>query len=81
MSDRRWWMLDQFGNPLNPDRFPPRPEGSIQSNDLCHPWHHAQNHLHKESEELRGIHMFGTLTEVRNELERAKIQQSELPVK
>jgi hypothetical protein len=80
MFDRKWWLLDQSGNPLNPLRFPPRPEGSIQSEDLCHPWHHSENHLHGENGN-KGIHMFGTLEEVRYELHRAKTRQSKLPIK
>jgi hypothetical protein len=81
MPDRKWWMLNQFGNPFNPEAFPPRPEGAVQSDDPCHPWHHTESHLHEEANNLSGIHMFGTLIEVRAELERAKLRRSPLPIK
>ena len=77
---RKWWMLDEHGNPLDPETFLPRPKEAIQDEDPCHPWHLQYSHLHGKNEKIVGIHMHGTLIEVHTEFERTKLQQSTLPI-
>lgn len=79
-STKRWWFLSKRGHPTHPKRFLDRPADARPADgDIYRPWNMAESHLHSKNGK-DGIHFFGTLSDARAELRKAKRGMSTLKV-
>ncbi len=65
----QWHILDRNGNPEKEEELPERPADSNPAEGQAfRPWYKQEEHLHIESNAIKGIHAHGMLQTVQERL-------------